>query len=410
MNSNGSRGTNIVGVRAYNDRLVLAIIRNSGKIPKVEIARKTGLSATAVSSIVNNLEKNRLVRREKVTRGRVGQPSMPFSINPAGAFSLGLKIGRRSSEMVLIDFLGKVIDLEVLEYDCPQKSPVIRFALESSRRLISELSECRQKRISGLGVVMPNEIWKWEKLFRTPQVNLKQWRDNAHLKELKEQLGLPVLAMNDATAACGAELMLNRNLSQTSFLYFFIGWFIGGGIVIDSKLYPGRSENAGALGSMLVNSRAGQSKQLIYVSSISALEEKLIASGAGSEFKWDDGGWQLDDKVIDAWVDEAAYGIAQACAAASSVIDFEAIIIDGVMPSRIREKIFDRTLKLYQTLDLTGLPEAVFLQGQIGPQARSIGAACLPLISSFSMDFDVLFKGIARADHAPEGAPRSQSE
>ncbi len=393
-----SRGTNIVGVRAYNDRLVLTIIRESGKIPKIEIARKTGLSATAVSAIVKKLEKNKLVKREKLERGRVGQPSMPFSINPKGAYSLGLKIGRRSSEMVLIDFLGKVIGIEVLEYPHPEKSSIIQFALDSIQSLYSTVPKGHQKRIAGLGVVMPNEIWKWKKLFRTPDTKLMEWRDDTHITELKEKLDLPVFPMNDATAACGAELTLNNKLTGESYLYFFIGWFIGGGIVIDNKLYPGRLNNSGALGSMLVNDLNGNSKQLIYISSISALEEKVLANGKSAQFKWHETGWDFDDQIMDEWVKESAYGIAQACACANSVIDFEKIIIDGVMPAPLRKKIIYEVSKQYRDLDTTGLSETVFLQGQIGSQARSIGAACLPLISSFSLDYGVLFKGIADAE------------
>lgn len=395
MDDISTRGTNIVGVRAYNDRLVLSLIRKYGKIPKVEIARRTGLSATAVSAIVNKLEKNSLVKREKLRRGRVGQPSMPFSINPAGAYSLGLKIGRRSSELVLIDFLGKVIGIEVLEYDFPEKKSVLQFAQKSSRLLYSSLSKSKQKRIAGLGVVMPNQIWKWQKLYKTPLAKLTQWRNDSYLQTLKENLGLPVFPMNDATAACGAELTLNRDLASSCFIYFFIGWFIGGGIVIDNKLFPGPSGNAGALGTMLVNGSDGQSRQLVYFSSISALEEKLAFSGWETDFRWNETAWMSNKTVIDEWIKEAAYGIAQACAAANSVIDFETVILDGVMPTRIRKKIFDETIRQYKKLDRTGLSKADFLEGKIGPQARSIGAACLPLISSFSLDFDALFKGIA---------------
>ena len=44
--------------------------------------------------------------RGEPIRGRVGQPSVPLSINPEGAFFLGLKVGRRSADLVLVDFLG----------------------------------------------------------------------------------------------------------------------------------------------------------------------------------------------------------------------------------------------------------------------------------------------------------------
>ena len=98
-----SRGTNQSGVRLYNERLVLSLVRRHGSLPKADIARMTGLSPQTISIIANQLEADGLLRREAVVRGRVGQPSVPYSLNPEGAYSIGLKIGRRSVDLSLID-------------------------------------------------------------------------------------------------------------------------------------------------------------------------------------------------------------------------------------------------------------------------------------------------------------------
>src|SRR5664279_710468 len=105
---NLARGTNQNGVRLYNERLVLSLIRKEGCLPKAEIARQTGLSAQTITVIMRQLEADHLVVKQGRTRGKIGQPSVPFALNPAGAYSLGLKIGRRSNDLVLIDMLGGV--------------------------------------------------------------------------------------------------------------------------------------------------------------------------------------------------------------------------------------------------------------------------------------------------------------
>ena len=48
-----SRGTNQTGVRLYNERLVLSLIRRHGDLPKADIARMTGLSPQTISIIIN---------------------------------------------------------------------------------------------------------------------------------------------------------------------------------------------------------------------------------------------------------------------------------------------------------------------------------------------------------------------
>ena len=104
-----SRGTNQTGVRLYNERLVLSLVRRHQNMPKAEIARRTGLSPQTISTIVNALEADGILLRLDPLRGKVGQPLVPYALNPRGAFFLGLKIGRRSSDIVLMDFVGTVL-------------------------------------------------------------------------------------------------------------------------------------------------------------------------------------------------------------------------------------------------------------------------------------------------------------
>ena len=86
----------------------MSLIRQHGSAPKAEIAQKTGLSAQAVTVIINSLEAESLLIRKDPQRGRVGQPTIPFALNPDGAFGIGLKVGRRSFDLTLIDLLGNI--------------------------------------------------------------------------------------------------------------------------------------------------------------------------------------------------------------------------------------------------------------------------------------------------------------
>src|SRR5271166_1090834 len=103
-----SSGADQAGVRLYNERLILTLVRRFGPMSKIEVARLTGLSVQSTSAIMNRLRADGLLKREAPLRGRVGQPTIPMSIDPDGAYSFGLKIGRRSSDLVLIDFNGGV--------------------------------------------------------------------------------------------------------------------------------------------------------------------------------------------------------------------------------------------------------------------------------------------------------------
>ena len=105
--SDPSGGANQSRVRAYNERLVLSLVRRHGSLAKSEIAKRSGLSAQTASVIMRSLEQDGLLLRGEPQRGRVGQPSIPMRLNPDGVFSFGLKIGRRSADLILVDFLGR---------------------------------------------------------------------------------------------------------------------------------------------------------------------------------------------------------------------------------------------------------------------------------------------------------------
>src|ERR1700679_2483227 len=107
-NSPIASGADQTGVRLYNERLILSLARRFGRLSKIEVARMTGLSVQSTSAIMNRLQADCLLRREAPMRGRVGELTVPLSLDPEGAFSLGLKIGRRSCDLVLIDFSGAI--------------------------------------------------------------------------------------------------------------------------------------------------------------------------------------------------------------------------------------------------------------------------------------------------------------
>jgi CRP-like cAMP-binding protein len=68
--------------RAYNQRLVLSLVYAHGSLAKTDISRMTGLSAQTGSVLMRELEAEDLIVKGEPIRGKVGQPSVPLSINP----------------------------------------------------------------------------------------------------------------------------------------------------------------------------------------------------------------------------------------------------------------------------------------------------------------------------------------
>ena len=387
-----SRGTTQNGMRLYNERLALSLIRQYGQLPKAEIARLTGLSAQTVSVIVRQLERDSLVIKGDKQRGKVGQPLVPFKLNPDGAFSIGLKVGRRSGDLVLLDLAGKVRKIVRQPYHFPTPTEFLAFAKSGLRELLADLPLQLHPRISGLGIASPFELWNWEEEVGAPHHVLEAWR-NFDLAEEISRLGQwPVLFCNDASAACAAELFFGHGRTYRDFAYFYVGFFVGGGLVLNGSLFQGRTKSAGAIGPLPVPSKTG-SEQLIRHASLYLLERKLMNHGHDElVLTRNPNDWTGLGPELDQWIEDTAKNLAHAALSAAGLIDFEAIIIDGALPVDIRSQIVAATNRHFEKLDRRGIAPLVIIAGSVGADARAMGGAALSLMANFAIDRDVLFK------------------
>jgi len=385
------RGSNQSGMRAHNERLVLSLVRKQGALSKSDIARMTGLSNQTISVIMRSLETEGLLVRGEPVRGRIGQPSVPMSLAAEGAFFLGLKIGRRSADLMLVDFLGTVRATRRQVYRYPTPSNVVAFVSQALPAVLATLPPAQRDRVGGMGIAMPFQLWNWVRYIGAPQSEMDQWRDRDVQAEIAVIAGMPVHVQNDATAACGAELVFGTGEKPKDFLYFYFGTFIGGGLVLNGQLFTGRTGNAGGVGPMPVPGPDGTLQRLFDVASMSRLSEAMEAAGESSDHLWQQHAeWRVSAPVLNAWLDHAAQGIAYAALSAAALIELEAVMVDGWMPTAIRADLTRRTRDALMRLDLSGVEPPQVRQGTVGADARALGAAAIPLAQRYLIDPNAL--------------------
>jgi predicted NBD/HSP70 family sugar kinase len=371
----------------------------SGALSKSELARSTKLSAQTLTALVGRLEAQQLVIPNEPRRGRVGQPSVPYSLNPDGAYSLGLKIGRRSFELVLMNFTGSVVRTFRDIYDYPTPRRLMKFF----RAAVADLSAHMPKRlfakIVGLGVAMPGELWNWYQEMDAPQREMDKWRTFDVTAEIGAVVTLPILILNDATAACLAELTFGVQKPSGDFQYFYIGTFLGGGLVLNGTIFNGSRSNAGAVGSMLVPNpnptpaAGSRAAQLLTVASIITLHNQLKRLKRDTSVLWDpDKNWDGIDDVLANWIESVSWNLAFASVNSISVVDVPRVVIDGSIPKAVRSAIVKRTSEIVRGMPLAGLEPFTISSGSLGTMARAVGAASIPLHEIFSRDRDVLLK------------------
>ncbi len=392
------RGSNQTGMRQYNERVVLQAIRLHGSLPKAELARITKLSAQTVSLIIDRLGQDALVHKLEPLRGKVGQPSVPIALNPDGALSIGVKIGRRSLDILLLDFVGTVRMRASLAYPFPEPEAVFAAIATEVHLMKAALGPALAHRLQGIGVAAPLSLSSWQHLLGIQPGQATLWDGIDIAARMAQENGLPVLLAKDTAAACVAELVSGHGRSIKSFLYLFIDTFIGGGLVIDSHLHAGLHGNAGAIGSMpmgLARHAQGSTMpdQMLSTASLRSLETLFEHAALAPSAAYDERALQAPwEQYSEQWLEQAAVGIAMTINNATCLLDLEGIIIDGSFCRAMLERLMQRIEAAMDRYDWEGITRPTAQAGTIGSDARALGGALLPLYANFAPDHDLFLK------------------
>lgn len=391
LKSTPLRGSNQLTVRGFNERLVLHLVRQYGTVTKAEATLATGLSPNAVSVIFNALEAEALLLRGDPIRGRVGQPSVPMRINPEARHYVGLKIGRRSFDMVLVDFAGAVSARRTHRHAYPTPAGMIDFVRSNLRPLLRSAKR-RREEISGLGVAMPTELWHWTGDFDAPQEQMDAWNGFDVALGLRGLLPGPVSIENDGTAACRAELVFGPSRQTQNFIYFFVGTLIGGGIVLNGSVFTGSRANSGGFGPLRIPDEPG-GHRLIDHASLIILERLLTAQGSDPDLLYTPGAdWSSLEPALSAWIARAGRSLAHAIVSTQAVIDFEAVVIDGAFPGAIRTRLVQEVGRRLDQLDLQGVYRPEIEAGHFGEIARALGGAAFHVSADYMIDQNNLLR------------------
>lgn len=114
--------------------------------------------------------------------------------------------------------------------------------------IIKELMlEYRHDEFTGIGIGAPGIVDNDNSTVKHPP-NFKDWTE-VNLGELiKREFNLPVVVENDANAAALGEAKFGAGIDYNNFLFVIWGTGVGGGIILDNKIYRGPFGGAGEIG------------------------------------------------------------------------------------------------------------------------------------------------------------------
>jgi predicted NBD/HSP70 family sugar kinase len=360
-------------MRRYNEQLILSVIRRLGEASKAELARLTALSPQAVVRIVDQLEIQGYIYEAGRRTGGMGQPAILYRINSDHGFTVGVEIGRNGLIMALVDFDGQVkaVTREMTGF------PSVSFSVSCIRSFIDKHITSDPllltKTFKGIGIAMPWFLGEWRQEIHISVDQADEWRAPGLAERLKAGLEWPVTFENDGNAATLAHLLCGVGQELQNFLTIHFGTLIGGGLAMGGRIVRGLHGNAGALASMPIGGRS-QVDYLVHRASLYTLPADACEHAA--------------------WVAQCADALAFVIMGVNSLLDLEAIILDGALPTTLLENVVEKLSHAMATQGPIDLFKPVLLQGTFRDLAVATGAALLPLHSAFAPDFATLFKAV----------------
>ncbi len=240
-------------LRSRNRRAVVAAVQAQPHCSRAEVARRTGLSTSTVSTLVTELVAGGVLVELGETPaggGSGGRPAVSLGLNPRAGVVLGIHLGHAGTRVVLTSVDGTVLAERAGSFDVdhePARS-LARVA-GTARELIAE-QDLAPDRVFGVGVAVSAPVLD-SRALGTPPI-LLDWGGVDIAARLGEQLGLPVHLGNDATLGALAEWRLGAGSGCDDLVYVMLSEGVGAGLVLDGRLHQGVTGAAGELGHVRV--------------------------------------------------------------------------------------------------------------------------------------------------------------
>jgi glucokinase len=229
--------------------------------------------------------------------------------------------------------------------------------------------------------------------------NLPDWEEPFPLAvTLADALDAPIRIDNDVQVAVLGELELGAGRPYSSFLGVWWGTGVGGGIVLDRRLWRGR-DAAGEIGHVVVKrggarcpcgrrgcleayagrgAMEGRARELEHRGRKTVLFELMEKRG---RTRITSGVWAAalhhDDRMATTLIDRAVTALGAGIASAVNLLDVEAVVIGGGLGTRLGEPYVQRIAEAMQPhLFVDDRPPAM-LRAELGDLGGAIGASLL---------------------------------
>ncbi len=224
---------------------IIRMMMGKGTITLSEITQNTNMSLPVATDVVQDLCKmEKLIEVNDIEATGLGRPPVMYKLNPKAGYTIGIDLGRVSTNIIVLDFSQKQIYEKHFHsiLSLSTKEAIERIEVEI-KTLLDDLKIVK-KDLLGIGIALPG------------LVKGKEGRSNTYLKVkgdtlknyLEKKLDITIRIEHDVKSMTYGELYYGSLQNQESALFINYGWGLGLGIIIDNKVYYGNDGYSGEFG------------------------------------------------------------------------------------------------------------------------------------------------------------------
>ncbi|UWZ84611.1 ROK family transcriptional regulator [Occallatibacter riparius] len=233
-------------IRDSNRDLVLEVLRRNQPISRVDIARRSGLQRSTISSIVDELIEERWAREGSVVKTERGRRPTMLTMND-DLLLLVADVRPTKAILAVVDLNGRFLDRAVV--------PIIADAKEGVELIAAGMRQLRSnfpgKRWEGVGISLPGRVNKiTHKLAWAPNL---PWVGFDIRGTLQKALKLQVELENAANACLLSEVWFGHLEGVQNAVLITIAEGVGASAIVNGTLMEGAEGLAGELGHVTVS-------------------------------------------------------------------------------------------------------------------------------------------------------------
>jgi predicted NBD/HSP70 family sugar kinase len=249
------RAGSLESLRRLNRLRVIHALRDQGLISRAEIARRTGLSRSTVSSLVSDLQADGLVI-ERAEPGAAhgtqgGRPPILLSFDSSAGAAVGIDFGHSHLRVAISDLSSRILAERAVPLDTDHAAEQ---GLDAAADLVEDLlaeAGVDDGQVIGAGMGLPGPI-RQDGVVGSSAI-LPGWVGVPAIDEMRRRLDMPIIVDNDANLGALAEAAFGAARDAADLIYLKVSSGIGAGLILNGRIYRGTDGLAGELGHVLVD-------------------------------------------------------------------------------------------------------------------------------------------------------------